>query len=75
MKTKTEMKLLNAILHKMCKENDVDISNVYISSFGYIQTVDMNKKDVDFCKTEFCGKKYEVKYVSGCFYPYILETV
>ena len=70
---KADKRILNAILRKLCKENDVEISNVYISDFGYVQTVDNNKKDVDFCKTEYKGKTYKVQYFSGCFNPYIAE--
>jgi len=68
-----DKRLLNAILKKLCKENNVDIANVYISDFGYIQTIDHSKKDIDFCSTEFNGKTYKVQYVSGCFNPYIIE--
>lgn len=62
----------NAILKKMCKENNVDINNVFFSQFGYVETVDIEKKDVDFCKTEYNGITYQVLYVNGCFNPFIM---
>jgi len=65
---------LNAILRKICKENDIDINNVYLSKFGYIETVDINKKDADFCSTIYKGVKYKVQYLDGCFYPFILPV-
>ena len=71
---KGDKRVLNAILRKICNENDVDINNVFISEFGYIKTVDLNKKDVDFCSTIYKGVEYHVSYVSGCFYPFILQA-
>lgn len=68
-----DKRVLNAILRKLCKENDVDSENVYISKFGYVQTLDHSKKDVDFCSTEYNGKNYKVQYVDGCFNPFIIE--
>ena len=74
MKTIRDKRVLNAILRKMCKENDIDINNVYISEFGYVKTVSFNKKDVDFCTTIYKGIEYKVRYLDGCFYPYILPV-
>lgn len=71
----THKAIANAILKKMCKENNVDIDNVFISQFGYVETVDINKKDVDFCKTEYNGVQYEVRYIGGCFNPFIVYNV
>lgn len=70
---KADRRVLNAILRKMCKENEVDIDNVFISDFGYVQTVDIRKKDVDYCTTIYKGKNYKCMYFSGCFNPYIVE--
>ena len=75
MKTITDKRILKAILRKICKENDIDINNVYISKFGYIETVDFNKKDVDFCSTIYKGIKYKVSYIDGCFNPFILPVI
>lgn len=69
-----DRRVLNAILRKICKENEIDINNVFISEFGYIQTVDFNKKDVDFCSTIYKGTEYKVKYLDGCFNPFILPV-
>lgn len=61
----------NAILRQMAKENNFDIENVYLSEWGYICTIDINKNDADFCSTIYKGNKYKVTYFSGCFNPYI----
>lgn len=74
MKTIKNKRVLNSILRKICKENDIDINNVYISEFGYIKTVDINKKDADFCGTIYKGVEYKVRYLDGCFYPFILPV-
>ena len=66
-----DKRVLNAILRKLCKENNVDINNVYISEYGYIETVNVHQKDVDFCQTEYKGTNYKVMYFDGCFNPFI----
>ena len=64
----------NAILRKMAKEYNFDINNVYLNEwFKYIVTIDVNKKDADFCTTDYKGKTYKVQYFSGCFNPYIVQ--
>jgi hypothetical protein len=62
----------NAILRKLCKENDVNIKNVWLSQWGYVKNV-IHEKDVDFCQTEYKGSIYKVQYISGCFYPFIVK--
>lgn len=74
METTKDKRVLNAILRKICKENGIDINNVFISNFGYIQTVNVNEKDADFCSTIYKGIKYKVCYLSGCFYPFIIPV-
>jgi hypothetical protein len=74
MKIIRDKRTLKAILRKICKENDIDVNNVYISKFGYVQTVDLNKKDADFCSTVYKGVEYKVQYLDGCFYPFILPV-
>ncbi len=69
-----DRRVLNAILRKICKENDIDPNNVYISKFGYVETVNVNKKDADFCSTIYKGVEYKVTYVDGCFNPFILPV-
>ena len=69
-----DKRVLNAILRKICKENDIDIINVYISKFGYFDTVDHNKKDVSYCSTIYKGIEYKVRYLDGCFCPFILPV-
>ncbi len=75
MKTKAEIKRLEKILDKLCRENNVDRNNVFISEYGYICTVDHSKKDVDFLSTEYGNRKYRVQYISGCFNPFIVEVI
>lgn len=74
MKTIEDKRVLKDILRKICKENGIDIDNVYISKFGYVETVDNSKKDADFCSTVYEGVKYKVQYLDGCFYPFILPV-
>lgn len=74
MKTKAQIKRLEKILDKICLENGIERNNVYVSEFGYVCTVDMNKKDADFKSTIYGNKKYQVQYVSGCFNPFIVEV-
>ena len=62
----------NAILRKLCKENDVNIENVWLSEWGYIENV-IREKDVDFCQTDYKGSLYKVQYISGCFNPFIVK--
>lgn len=65
---------LKKILHKICVENDIDESNVFINEdYGYVETVNHSKRDADYCRTTYRGVNYKVKYVSGCFNPFILE--
>ena len=65
--------VLNAILRKLCKENDVDINNVFIHpDYKYVVTGNTSKPDVDYLKTTYKGVNVKVAYISGCFYPYIV---
>lgn len=69
-----DLRVGNAILRKMAKECGFDINNVFMNSdYKYIQTVDHDKKDADFCKTDYKGSMYRVEYVSGCFNPFITK--
>jgi hypothetical protein len=69
-----DLRVGNAILRKMAKENGFDIENVYLNQYyGYVHTVDVNKPDADFCETEYKGSKYRVEYMSGCFNPFIVK--
>ena len=74
METIRDKRVLKSILRKICKENGIDVNNVYISKFGYVQTVDIDKKDADFCSTIYKGVEYTVRYLDGCFYPFILPV-
>ena len=64
----------NAVLRQMAKEYGFDINNVYLNDkYKYICTVDHNKKDADFCITEYKNKTYKVQYFSGCFNPFLIS--
>ena len=68
----TDLRVGNAILRKMAKENNFDIDNVWMhTDYKYVCTIDHDKKDADFCMTEYKGSVYKVSYFSGCFNPYI----
>jgi len=66
-----DLRVGNAILRKMARECEFDIDNVYLSEYGYVCTINHDKKDADFCKTDYKGVTYKVQYVSGCFNPFI----
>lgn len=71
---KLELKRLNNILDKICIENNIERSNVTINAdFGYVLTENFDKRDADFCTTNYKGNNYKVKYHSGCFNPYITK--
>jgi hypothetical protein len=75
----TQTRVLNnntiqKIMVKMCNENNIDINNVSLNKkFGYIETIDFNKKDLDFCTTNYKGQNYKVKYIDGCFNPFMFQ--
>jgi hypothetical protein len=65
---------INAVLRKMAKENDFDFNNVYFNQwYKYIQSIDIHKKDADYCQTDYKNNIYKVKYFSGCFNPYLVK--
>lgn len=67
-------RVINAVLRKMATENNFNFSNVYFNDcYKYIQTVDHNERDADFCKTEYKGSQFKVQYFSGCFNPYLVK--
>jgi hypothetical protein len=69
------LKMATNILNKICKENGIDPENVYINeSYSYVETVNVNKKDADYCTTDYRGQLYEVQYLSGCFNPFIVRV-
>ena len=71
----TDLVEMKRILKAMCKENDIDYENVFINkTYGYIETLDYTKKDVDFCRIVYDGWEYDVRYVSGCFNPYLFKS-
>jgi hypothetical protein len=68
----TDLRVGNAILRKMAKENNFDIDNVWMhTDYKYVCTIDHDKKDADLCVTQYKDNVYKVNYFSGCFNPYI----
>lgn len=69
-----DLRIAKAILNKICVENNIERSNVTLDKdYKYIITENFDKRDADFCTTEYKGQKYKVKYHSGCFNPYITK--
>lgn len=67
----TDFKTAKAILTKICLENEIDAKNVWVNpDHKYIENV-VGTRDVDFLKTKWYGITCQVRYVGGCFYPYI----
>lgn len=59
----------------MQRKCEVDTNNVEIDEyFGYVHIIDFNKKDIDFCETEYRGITYKCRYLDGCFNPFILPV-
>jgi hypothetical protein len=74
MKIVKDRRIINAILRKMSQENEFDIENICVhSQFKYIETINVRKKDADFCTTEYKGDTYRVGYLSGCFNPFMFK--
>jgi len=70
--TVQDLRVGNAILRKMAKENNFNIDNVWMhTDYKYVCTINHDEKDADFCVTEYKGGKYRVSYFSGCFNPFI----
>ena len=67
----TDLRKSKAILNQICKENNIPKGQVLVNpKFKYIEGL-----DADFKITIYKGKKYQVRFVSGCFYPFILESI
>jgi hypothetical protein len=69
-----DIRVGKAVLRRMATEHNFDAENVYMNpKFKYIQTIDRDKKDADFCQVEYKGSVYQVRYFDGSFYPYLLK--
>lgn len=69
-----DIRVGKAVLRRMAKEHNFDVGNVFMNpDFKYIQTINHNKKDADFCQVEYKGSVYQVKYFDGCFMPYLVK--
>jgi len=69
-----DIRVGKAVLRRMAVKHNFDAGNVFMNpSFKYIQTIDHDKKDADFCQVEYKGSVYQVKYFDGCFMPYLVK--
>lgn len=80
-KVVTDRRVINAILRRAAKKNNVPNGiKIEASPWGYIE---IYRTDADaprinhlwssFHNVEYKGKKYESKYFDGCFCPYVVE--
>lgn len=80
-KVVTDRRVINAILRRAAKKNNVPNGiKMEASPWGYIE---IYRTDADaprinhlwssFYNVEYKGKKYESKYFDGCFCPYVVE--
>ncbi len=60
----TRVKITKA---KAAKMEEAGLFTRYNPDFGYIEG---DYKNTNF---EFKGRKYQIEYFSGCFYPFLLE--
>ena len=66
----------NAIIRKICKENNIDNSNFAIycnENFDYMEYD--NEISITLLSTTYKGIKYTFEYFSGCFNAYMVANV
>lgn len=76
-----DRRVINAILRRAAKKNNVPNGiKMEASTWGYIEIcrTDADAPSINhlwssFYNVEYKGKKYESKYFSGCFKPYVVE--
>jgi hypothetical protein len=72
----TDRRVKNAIIRKICKENEIDNSNFAIycnENFNYIEC-DYDIR-LSLLKTEYKGILYTFEYFDGCFNAYMVAKV
>lgn len=76
-----DRRVINAILRRAAKKNNVPKGiKMEASAWGYIE-IYRTESDApainylwdSFSNVEYKGKKYQSKYFSGCFKPYVVE--
>lgn len=72
----TDRRVKNAVVAKICKENNINNSNfaIYCNKYWNYMEYD-NDIDITLLHTTYKGIKYSFEYVSGCFNAYMFATV
>ena len=72
----TDRRTKNAVIRKICKENNIDNSNFAIycnENFDYMEYD--NEISITLLSTTYKGIKYTFEYFSGCFNAYMVANV
>ena len=72
----TDRRTKNAVISKICKENNIDNSNFAIycnENFDYMEYD--NEISITLLSTTYKGIKYTFEYFSGCFNAYMVASV
>ena len=72
----TDKRIKNAVIAKICKENNIDNSNFAIycnEHFNYMEY--NNDVHITLLSTIYKGIKYTFEYFSGCFNAYMVATI
>ena len=70
----TDRRIKNAVISKICKENNIDKDKIYCNEvFNYMEYD--NDISITLLSTVYKGIKYTFKYFSGCFNAYMVANV
>ena len=72
----TDRRTKNAVIRKICKENNIDNSNFAIycnENFNYMEYD--NEISINLLSTTYKGIKYTFEYFSGCFNAFMIANV
>ena len=72
----TDRRTKNAVIRKICKENNIDNSDFAIycnENFNYMEYD--NDISINLLSTTYKGIKYTFEYFSGCFNAYMVANV
>ena len=70
-----DRRVKNAVIRKICKENNIDNSNFAIycnDEFNYMEY--SNDVSITLLSTTYKGIKYTFEYFSGCFNAYMVAN-
>ena len=71
-----DRRIKNAVISKICKENNIDNSNFAIHCNKYYNYMEYdNDISITLLSTTYKGIKYTFEYFSGCFNAYMVATV